>query len=672
MAANEAEIKLRNPITTEAEGKLIAHINSLINTRTNLGIIRQKFLQCDAIVSREPNPNKPEEKRPLVAVPIVSPQIDTMVAYLTKTFLSSDSVFPVTTSPDFDNLADVVNTLFSSYARDWQWKRNLILAFKDAAKYNFMFAEATWDTVKVGTLQSTAQQIATGTNKKATQTVKQGFKLKHLDPYNTFYDIAVLPSQLAADGEFAGYFEVMNKIQLHRMLLSLPNPSGYQHRITEILKCSPMTRNFYTPSLLRYPVGKECGETVDWNKHFENVLNIGGGTQEAKEVCTIYMRIVPNDFGMRGVPQGGTPQLWKFVVVNYKYIVYAECRTNAHDYLPIVVGQPYESNLAVQQKALPEELAPLQGMASHLWSTEVASNQRTVSNREVYNPLLIEEKHINNPNPAAKIPLRNTAVNHEISKAIYSVPFNDPAAGTRTQLATGITNFASTVSGQNQVSAGQFIKGNKTDGQFQEVLNRSDARQTILSILLEDQFFGVVRHILLYDFMQYQDSTKVYDPVTKTSVEYDPSGIQDGDINFTINDALSLSANSIDPATLQVALQAVGSNQQLSAQFNTGKLFTHLLSVQGVKNLDQFLVTDNTAGITGATPNQVAAQTQPQVPGQAPQPGSNTGGLPVQGTQQQNTLPIGQQPPVSSPIDEQQFSQNMQQSLGTGGQSNGS
>ena len=66
-----------------------------------------------------------------------------------------------------------------------------------------------------------------------------------------------------------------------------------------------------------------------------------------------------------------------------QYIVYAECKSNAHDYLPITLGQPFESNLKYQQKALPEELATLQDLASKLWSMEIASSRRIVANREV-------------------------------------------------------------------------------------------------------------------------------------------------------------------------------------------------------------------------------------------------------------------------------------------------
>lgn len=636
--AVDGSIKLVNPITKEAEELILKHLQHLIATRTNLSLLRSKLAQCDAYVSREPNKNTPESKKLEITVPIVSPQVDTMVAFLAKLFLSSDSVFPVTTSPQFDPLADAINSIFQGFSRDWQWKRNLILCFKDAAKYNLMVAEATWAKVNVGTLQSKSQALASGANPKATQEVKKGFSLKHLDPYNAFWDVAVCPSQLATDGEFGGFFEVMNKIQLHRYLLSLENNNNYNSRLTEILSSPSDKRNFHVPNILSY-AKTAGGAAVDWDVHFESVLNLGGGTQEAKEVCTVYMRIVPNDFKMRSVPQGGTPQIWKFVVVNYKFIVYAECRSNAHDYLPIVIGQPYESNLGGQQKALPEELAPLQDMASHLWAAEIASNRRAVANREVYNPHLVDSAHINNPNPAAKIPLRNAAVNQDLTRAVYPIPFNDPAAGTRTQLATGISSFADRLTGNNQVAGGQFVKGNKTDGQFQEVLNRSDARQTTLAILLEDQFFAVVRHILLYDFMQYQDDTSVYDQQTKTRIEFKSADVLQAEIEFVINDALSLSANSVDPQVMQVAMQSLSQSPELQAEYSQGKFFNHMMSLMGVKDLDQFL--------------KIVA----------PMAGTPTGQPALDANGQPIAAPTGEVPPdpnaATSPIDEEAFRQQM-------------
>lgn len=614
------------PIKKDQEEALVAYIRELIQTRTNLNLLRTKFEICDRIVAREP---KKGEKRLEVTAPIVMPQADTMVAYLTSIFLNTPSIFPVTTTPDAQEIADSVNTLFKSFARDWKWKRNLLLCFKDASKYDLMAAECTWKEVKVGTVSSDTVVTNNSVQRTMAETVKQGFSITHLDPYNTFWDTSVPAALLAEDGEFAGYFERKSSIQLHKYLLSLPINNGYNHRLREIKDSQNSCGNYYTPNIVDYD--PTTGVT-NWDSHFDSMLNVATGASNSHEVTTVYCRIVPADFSME-VPAKGTPQIWKFVVVNMKYIVYAECKSNAHDYLPIVLGQPFESNLKYQQKALPEELATLQDLASKLWSMEVESSRRIVSNREVYNPLLVRSEDINNPSPTAKIALRNAAYNQDIRQAIYSIPYNDPAIGTRSSLAQGIAQFASIVTGQNQVSNGQFVKGNKTNDQFNEVLSRSDARQVAMAVLLEDQFFGVLKHLLLYDLLQYQQPMKVFDMDSKQEIEVAPEKFLDTAIEFTINDSLSIGEDNVSPDTIMVAMQTMQSLPQLAQQYDIGKVFAFMMSKSGLKHLEQFLIKQQPQ----VTPEQqIAGTTQQPITGNA----------------------------ANSPVDEAQYQQQVNQALG--------
>ena len=614
------------PIKKDQEEKLLIYIKEIISSRTNLRLLRTKFELCDRIIAREP---KKGEKRLEVTAPIVMPQADTMVAYLTSIFLNTPSIFPVTTTPDAQEIADAVNTLFKSFSKDWQWKRNLLLCFKNASKYDIMAAECTWKEVKVGTVSNDMVVAGKNTQRQVTETIKEGFAITHLDPYNTFWDTSIPAALLAQEGEFAGYFERKSTIQLHKYLLSLPVNNGYNHRLKEIKESQSNCSNYYVPNIVDYD--PQTGVT-NWDAHFDSMLNVTTGASTSHEVTTIYCRIVPSDFGM-DVPAKGTPQIWRFVIVNMQYIVYAECKSNAHDYLPIVLGQPFESNLKYQQKALPEELATLQDLASKLWSMEIASSRRIVANREVYNPLLIRGEDINNSSESAKIPLRNAAYNQDIRQAIYSIPYNDPAIGTRSSLAQGISQFASVVTGQNQVSNGQFVKGNKTNSQFDEVLARSDSRQVAMAVLLEDQFFGVLKHILLYDLLQYQQPMQVFDIESKQVIEVAPEKFLDTAIEFTINDSLSIGEDRVAPETIMTAMQTVQAIPQLQQSYDVGKLFSHLMSLSGVRHLDSFLIKQQAA----PTPEQQIAAT----------------------TNQQPTASA-----ANSPVDEAQYQQQVNQALG--------
>ena len=99
------------PIKKDQEEAILAYVREIITSRTNLRLLRTKFELCDRIVAREP---KKGEKRLEITAPIVMPQTDTMVAYLTSIFLNTPSIFPVTTTPEAQEIADAVNTIFKS------------------------------------------------------------------------------------------------------------------------------------------------------------------------------------------------------------------------------------------------------------------------------------------------------------------------------------------------------------------------------------------------------------------------------------------------------------------------------------------------------------------------------------------------------------------------------
>lgn len=629
------------PIKKAQEAELLTYLNEIIVSRTNMSTLRAKYELCDRLVSREPKQGTPRLE---ITAPIIMPQCDTMVSYLTSIFLNTPEIFPVTTTPDAQETADAVNALFKRFAQDWKWKRNLLLCFKDASKYGLMAAECTWKTSKVGSLGNDVVATGAGNSQRvATETKKEGFSITNLDLYNTFWDTSVSAAMLAEEGEFAGYFEKKSTIQLHKYLLSLPATNGWNHRLKDIKASQNSGSHYYTPNVVDYdPV---TGVT-NWDAHFASLTGAGGCTN-SHEVTTFYCRIVPADFGL-DVPAKGTPQIWKFVVVNMQFIVYAECKSNAHDYLPIILGQPFESNLQYQQKALPEELASIQDFCSKLWSAEIASNRRIVANREIYNPSLVRSEDINNASESAKIALRNAAYGQDIRQAVYSIPYNDPAIGTRSSLAQGIAQFASLVTGQNQVSNGQFIKGNKTNDQFNEVLSRSDARQVAMAVLLEDQFFGVLKHVLLYDLLQYQQPMEVFDLESKSVVSVSPESFLDTSIQFTINDSLSIGQDSISPDAVMTLMQAVQSNEQLAQQYDTGKLFAMLGSKLGVKHLEKLMV---------AAPPQAQAPIDPATgqPMQVPQAevAAETAGM----------SPEEVAAAANSPIDQLDYQQQMQAAI---------
>jgi hypothetical protein len=562
-------------ISEDTEKRIIALVYKMqMNNRLHSGHAR--LTKIDKLLARD----KAKKDENSLIVPIISPQVDSRVAYLAKLFLSGSPIFPVGTSPEGADVIAQYNTLLSKFSTDYQWKRNLMLAFKDGVKYNLMAVEANWTSRNV---QTATNEIADGTLLGAKET-EAGFQLKHLDLYNTFYDLSIAPAKVSQYGDYAGYTEVLTSTRLTSLLQSLPSESAWKHREKEIWAGAGTTAHAYYV----YPrVNHVTQNEQDWDTLLSEADTFRK-TSKNIEVTTVYIRLVPSEYGLIA-PDPNTVQIFKFIIINGKYVVYAEPRSSFHQYLPIVFGQPNEDNLGAQAKSLVEELEDLQTMASSLWNMEIISNNRTVQDRFLYDPSMIDKKDIDSTNPISRIPVKPKATGKNLSEAIHRIPFEDSARGTRAQLAQGISSYANSVSGVNQVGQGQFIKGNKTDSQFDTVMANSDSRQIMMAVLLEDQFISVIKKLIKSDLLQYQEPLTLFNPQTNQEVKVDPAQMRKTSVNFLLADGLvNLDQEFSVSASIQF-LQAISSSPDLQLQFNTGAVISYLAKLSGMKDMDKFL-----------------------------------------------------------------------------------
>ena len=218
---NQTSIQIKLP--KELEQHYVSIFSGLSAKLGDIAPLRDRMLKADYVangVYTQPwtSPTDQESKLAEV-VPIVNSQVGTALAFLSKTFLSSDTIFPIVSAPEGDAIAIQFNTLISNYADDFQWRRNLLVALGKGLRYPLTAVECTWETKKVNKavnrLKGTTAQVSTEA------TVKSGFNIKALDMYNVFWDSSVSPARISEDGEYAGYVESMTGSLMIRKLQNL-------------------------------------------------------------------------------------------------------------------------------------------------------------------------------------------------------------------------------------------------------------------------------------------------------------------------------------------------------------------------------------------------------------------------------------------------------------------
>lgn len=525
-----------------------------------------------------------------VVVPVVMPQVEQAVTYQQSVFLQGYPIFGTVSCPGFEDEALMMDTLMGEHQIHYGWTSQLLQVMRDGFKYNLGACEATWDRSVTYALET---DLSNAAEAKQTQVVYAGNKLRRMDMYNTFWDTRCKPEEVAQWGEFFGYTEIMSRIRMKQFIQSLPSQinvtKAFESGFTAPIAYGNSDSNgYYIPFLNpEATVDLRVVATTDWMAW----AGIAGITQGIKygnmyQVTTLYARILPADFGMKGIPAQNTPQIWKFIIVNNQVVVYAERMTNAHNLLPIFFYQPVKAGLDYQDKSFAQNIMPFQEIVTALTNSNIAARRRAISDRVLYDPSRISAAAINNDSPTAKIPVRPSAYQDDLSKAVYPFPFRDDQFQVTTAEISSFLQLANQVSGLNPARQGQFVKGNKTRFEYQDVMANANGRDQTVSISTEADFFTPLKEVLKTNILQYQGGVSLFNMEQGQQVQVDPVALRKAVLAFKVSDGLLPSEKLIDGDALSLGMQTIASNPELASQYNLAPMFSYLMSTRGAKLKD--------------------------------------------------------------------------------------
>lgn len=596
MASSEIILK----ISEQSQTKLISYLRHLRARYTYFYSIRGMLELADKEYYRENNKGEEHNRARLannagdasrfqdVTVPIVMDQVDSWVAFMTEVFCSSDPIFPVVAPDKFEDAALMMNTILDNQATKGRWKSELIKFFLDCGKYSLGACEVTWDKVNTAIIENDPN-FSAGTQGRPRNIIWEGNRIKRVDLYNTFWDTTVLPQDVATEGEYAGYHELVSRNKLKQMIAKLGDDAIIKN-IGAALESETMLTEYWIPQVNPEALAtlNTLTQGMDWFSWAGLQNNKDGLAYKGLYiVTTLYARILPSDFDIKA-PQPNTPQVWKFIIVNFSKVIYIERQTNAHEMIPIFFACPNDDGIKYQTKGLAANMKPFQQVTSALMNSVIASRRRAVSDKGLYNPMYIEAKDINSPNPAAKIPIKPSAyAGVPLNEMYMPIPFEDNQASISMQEVQVLSQMADMVSGQNKAQRGQFVKGNRTQGQYDDVMANADSKPKTRAIVLEDQFFTPIKYVLGINIMQYQGAEDLYHEDKNQIVAIDPMLLRNAIWKFKITDGASPADKELHTDVLTMFLQQFASSPQLQQGYNGAKLVSYLMKIKGA-DIKQF------------------------------------------------------------------------------------
>lgn len=559
------------------------------NMRANMENIdrayqREQDQTKDTIASKAFNTVGDSTKIQNPSIPVVAPVVESAVEYQTSVFLTGTPIFGVVSSPEFEDQALQLETVVDDQATRGAWVNEFIMAFRDGFKYNLAAMEVSWEAEVTAALET---DVSFSTkNARPVEVIWEGNKIKRLDLYNTFFDPRVPPHLVHKLGEFAGYHELMSRVALKAYVAKLPTTMN----LTEAFESGFMGASVATSAYGAYYIptinpdrllNADPRFTTNWMQWAQ----LSDSEQKVRyknmyQVSTVYARIIPRDFDFK-VPAPDTPQIWKFIIVNNQVIIYAERQTNAHGYLPVLIFQPTVDGLSFQTKSLATNVLPIQQINTALWASVIAARRRAISDRGLFDPSRVSEAHINNPNPAAKIPVRPAAFGKPLNEAYFPIPFRDEQSPIIMQESEKLFEFAYLIAGQNRSRQGLFTKGNKTMHEYADVMANANGRDQMCAITIESTLLTPLKEILKVNILQYQGGVSLYNRAQQRTVDIDPIALRKAVMQFKISDGLIPSDKLINADSFQAAMQALMGAPQLGQGYNITPMFSYLMKTQG-------------------------------------------------------------------------------------------
>lgn len=645
--------------------------------------IRQMMRDVDLLYAREndytsenqkakaANRNGNSNKFQNITVPVVLPAVEAAVTYQASVFLTGTPLFGVVSSPDYMDQAKQLEALIDQQAIKGGWKRHLMMAFRDAFKYNFCAVEVDWERTMIPDF--TTNVLSKSQNSAdVTRIAWEGNTVKRWDPYNSFWDLRYNVTEVADRGEFAGTNDLISRVELKQLCANTPfiirnniKAAFESPAVGLSIGTDYSMLSYYIPQISQFQtVNPQVANQFNWMA-WSGLDPANGKTIEYKNIyqkTTLYARIIPSDFGIN-VPAANTPQIWKFIIINNCVVLYAQPCSLAYDTLPVLFAQPNEDGLRYQTKSLAANTGDFQNVTSAMMNSVIAARRRAISDRVIYDPSRIAEAQINNDNPSAKIPVRPNAYGKPLGESVYQFPYRDDQSGLIMQEIPQLIEMSNQLNGQNRAKQGQFVKGNKTMREYDSVMANANGRDQMIAMNFEDQLFTPMKEMLKVNILQFQTPATIYSRELQTTINVDPVGLRRAALEFKVSDGLIPAEKLINGDSLGNALNAIGTTPAIQQGYNIAPMFSYLMKTQGAdlapfekspqqlafeqamgswQQTVQFIVESQAKTETGIDPKAFPPQPTPEafgyVPG-APTPSMQmrTGGAPIQAQWQQIT-----------------------------------
>jgi len=306
----------------------------------------------------------------------------------------------------------------------------------------------------------------------------------------------------------------------------------------------------------------------------------------------IWIKIVPSQYGLS---ESNDVELWVLVMANKNKIIRAEPSPFAHSYFPFSIGLYLMDAHSNDPVGLVELLQPFQDLCSWLINSHLDNVEKVLNEVLLFDPSRIDPRDMQEFKPGTVIPLRPEAYGTAPAEAIYQVPVQLYTSQNLSILEI-LLDYMQRLSGSSDILLGMFPTTKRTATETAHVSQMGANRMQVLAQTLSSTAiipWVELQFALLQQFLSHPVTVRllgapVASKLVGTVIEVSPQDIQ-GRYYFPLHDGtVPLDPQRNAETWLQI-FELIGRVPSLSEMFDVVGIFRYMVSMMGVRNIDQFL-----------------------------------------------------------------------------------
>lgn len=583
--------------------KLVARVMARANDSHNVMSTRYSdWREIDKVLrtyvppeqSDEENKNESSAMRgrsPKIIIPQSHATLETLLTYVSAAFLQ-DPIFGYEGVGPEDQLGSILmQQLVNQQATRNAMGLSLHTQWRDAFAYGIGVVSPIWErkfsdqvtTRKRGFYDMMANLFTVSERQRVTEKNKlifEGNKLVNIDPYSYLPD-PNMPAHAIEDGEFAGWVEKTNRMDL--------------------LRRDRDSKDYvFNAKYLKHIDCRSHLISLNMREDYRGEEDPMISSNNPAHALWMYIDIIPAEWEL-GSSQ--YPETWLFGIAGDKVCITAKPLGLNHGRKPVCVCAPDYDGYSANPISRLGIVHDIQNLVNFLYTSHIQNIRKAINDMFVIDPSIIAYHDVANPEPGKLIRMRRAAWGKgQLEQAIKQFDVRDVTAGHIADSQV-LSEIMQQVSGANDNIKGAFpdrssrISASEVNSARSSSLSRLEKTARIISMqsmvplgymlashtqqLMQEETYvkvaGEIEQRLMSDFGIEADQQRVDVSPLDLAVNYDVLP-HDGTIPGAEN------------AQTWVQLYQIMANNPMVAQgFDMQRVFKHIARQMGAKNVDAFV-----------------------------------------------------------------------------------